>query len=53
MPESNRDTAAEIHDLRRRVDALQSAILAAIRSAEANGMGEWPQFAKLRKALET
>lgn len=35
-----------------RVIELEAAAKAAIRHAEKNGMGDWPVFRKLRKAIK-
>lgn len=49
------DTAIEMCDeierLRSAIDRLQSAAKKAIDHAERNGMGRWPIFKNLRKAL--
>lgn len=35
-----------------RIAELESAMRAAIRHADANGMGAWPVFEKMKKVLE-
>jgi hypothetical protein len=35
-----------------RIAELEAAMRSAIESAEANGMGDWKQFAMLRNALK-
>jgi hypothetical protein len=42
----------EVEELERRVRELETAMRSAIESAELNGMGDWKQFANLRKALK-
>jgi hypothetical protein len=42
----------EVEELECRVRDLEAAMRSAIESAEANGMGDWKQFAMLRNALK-
>lgn len=44
-------TRARVEKAERRVAVLESAMRAALRHAEANGMAGWPVFVAMRKAL--